>query len=89
MHRPKGLTFEFTSNGIGAIRIRIDYAQQPHRLSLQFEFFVDSGMIASKNAHAHHGDGDRIMRWQKSSRVAVAGTIVNAKLGKGHLHKGS
>jgi hypothetical protein len=37
---------------------------------LQLQFLVDSGMIASENAHAYDCDRDRVVRWQRSSRWA-------------------
>jgi hypothetical protein len=55
------LASEFPSHGIGTARIWIDNAKQPNRLSLLFQFLVDSGMISSKDAHAHDGDGDRAL----------------------------
>jgi hypothetical protein len=49
---------------------------------LQFEFFVDSGVIASKDAYTHNGDGNRIVLRQEKLSLAVAGEIVNAIGGK-------
>jgi hypothetical protein len=62
---PKCLASEFASDGVGARGIRIDYPEQADSLALQFQFLVDSGVVAPKNAYAHHGDGDRIVRCQK------------------------
>jgi hypothetical protein len=40
-------------------------------------------MIASEDAHAHHGDGNRILRWQKKfSRAGCRKEIVNVNRGK-------
>ena len=48
-----------------------------------FEFLVHSGMIASKDTHAHHDDGNRILRWQKKfSRAGCRKEIVNVNRGK-------
>jgi len=47
---------------------------------LLFEFLVDSGMIASKDAHADDGDGNRSLQWQE--RFSMAGCrkeIVNVR----------
>ncbi len=78
-HRAEGLAAELAGHSIGAVHIGIDHAQQSNRLSLLFEFFVDAGMIASKNTHSNHGDGNRIFGWQETfSRWLVAGEIVIA-----------
>jgi hypothetical protein len=60
-NRAERLASELARYGVGTARIRIDNAQQPNRLSLLFQFLVDSGMISSKDAHAHDSDGDRTM----------------------------
>ncbi len=47
------------------------------------KFLVDSGMIAPKDAHADHGDGDRVLRWQrKFSMAGCRNEIVNVNQGK-------
>ena len=58
---------------IGAIKVRIDHAQQPNRFSLLLQLTVDTSMIASEDAHAHHCDGDlirqeNILAWPVASR---------------------
>jgi hypothetical protein len=50
---------------------------------LLFEFLVNSGMIASENAHADHRDSNRILRWQvKFSLAGCRKRIVTVKEGK-------
>jgi hypothetical protein len=40
-------------------------------------------MIAPKDAHANHGDGNRILRWQKKfSKAGCRKEIVNVNQGK-------
>ena len=73
-------------HGVGAVQVRIDHSQQAHRFPLLFEFLVDSGMIASEDAHAHHGDGNRILRWQeKFSMAGCRKANCKRKAGKEHL----
>jgi hypothetical protein len=83
VNRAECLAAELASYCIGAGQIRVDHPEQAHRLALQFEFFVHSGMIASEDAHAHYRDRDRIVRWQeKFSMAGCRKEIVNAKQGK-------
>ena len=83
LHRAEGLAPELARYFVRAARVRIDHSQQPHRLPLLFQFLVDSGMVASENAHAHDGDGDRTLRWQeKFSMAGCRKQIVNGIPGK-------
>ena len=83
MHRAEGLAPELARYLVRAARVRIDHSQQPHRLPLLLQFLVDSGMVASENAHAHDGDGDRTVRWQeKFSMAGCRKQIVNGIPGK-------
>ena len=83
LDRTEALAPELTGYRVGATNIRIDHSQQAHGFALLFEFLVDSGMIASKNTHTHHGDGNRILRWQeKFSMAGCRKEIVNGNQGK-------
>src|SRR5438270_11629019 len=83
LHGAKGLASEFARHRVGAADVSVDHSQQTYRLPLLFKFLVNSGMIASENAHAHHGDGDRILRWQEKFPVASCRKgIVNGNQGK-------
>ena len=73
MHGAERLAFKLACDVIGPRCVRIDDSQKAYRLSLQFQFLVDSGMIASENAYAHDSYGDRIVRWQKVLASPVAG----------------
>jgi hypothetical protein len=82
-HGAEGLAPELARYLVSAARVRIDYSQQPHWLPLLFQFLVHSGMVASENAHAHDGDGDRTLRLQE--KFSMAGSrkqIVNGLPGK-------
>ncbi len=83
VHRAEAFAPKLARHRISAARVRIDHSQQPHRLPLLLQFLVDSGMIASENAHAHDGDGDRTLRWQeKFSMAGCRKQIVNGIPGK-------
>jgi len=54
--------------------------------ALLFEFFVDPGVITSKNTHTDHGDGNRILRGQEDfSMAGCRKENCNRKSGKQHL----
>jgi hypothetical protein len=83
LHRAKALAAELAGYGVRATHIGVDHSQQSNWFPLLFEFLVDSGMIASKDAHANHGDGNRALRWQeKFSMAGCRKEIVNGKRGK-------
>lgn len=78
----EGTAVELAGNGVGAIEIGIDNAYQSNRLALLFKFFVDASVIASEDTHAHHCDGNRIVRGQERvslGQVAGEQRIVNGK----------
>jgi hypothetical protein len=79
----ESLTSKLARYTVSAVHVGIDHTQQANWLRLLFEFLVHSGMIASKDAHAHHGDGDRTLRWQeKFSMAGCRKEIVNGNQGK-------
>src|SRR5580658_6063849 len=83
MHRTEALASELAGHGVSPVQVRVDHSEQPHRFTLLFEFLVNSGMIASKNAHAHDGDGNRTLGWQeKFSMASCRKRIVNVSAGK-------
>ena len=75
-------------HSIGTVKIGIDDAHQPNGFALLLEFSIDSGVVASEDAHTNYRDGDRIVSLQlRSSRLAGCqqdSGIVNVKLGKEH-----
>ncbi len=86
LHRAEALAAELARHRVRPVYVGIDHSQQSYRLPLLFEFLVNSGMIASKDAHAHHGDGNRTWRWQeKFSMAGCRKEIVNGNRGKEHL----
>jgi hypothetical protein len=83
IERSERAAIELARHRIRAGRVRIDHSQQSHSLALLLKFLVDSGMIASKDAHADYGDGDRTLRWQKKfSMAGCRKQIVNVNPGK-------
>jgi hypothetical protein len=69
-HRAESLAAELASDGICTAHVWVNHTQQPHRLSLLFEFFVNAGVIAPKNAYSNYGDGNRILRRQMTFSLA-------------------
>ena len=69
-YRAKRFASELARDGVGPGGVRIDHSQQPHRFPLLFQFLVDSGMISSKDAHAHHRDRDRTLGRQQNFSMA-------------------
>lgn len=83
MHRPERLALELARHGIRAIGVRVDDSQEPYGLSLQLKFFIDAGVIASKDAYTDDGDGNRIVRSQKTfSMASCRKEIVNGNGGE-------
>src|SRR5579872_2583920 len=81
----EGPATELSRYRIRAIKVRIDHTHQANRVALLFQFFVDAGVIASENAHPHHGDGNRIVSLQEGTLgrlVANEQQIVNVKPAK-------
>src|ERR1700728_3838740 len=52
----EGAAAELAGNRIGAVEIRINHANQPHRFALLLEFPVNAGMVAPEDAHAYYCD---------------------------------
>jgi len=78
-HGPEGLATELPRNSVSPIHIRVHHSEEANRLSLLFEFFVDAGMVASKNTYADDSDRNRILGLQVSFSVAgCRKEIVNA-----------
>jgi len=65
--RAKSTAAELPRHGVGAIQIRIDHSHQPHRLTLLLQFVVDPRVVAPKDAHPHHRDGNRIFSFQEGT----------------------
>jgi hypothetical protein len=85
-HRSESLAPELAGYGVSAVDVRVHDSQQTHRLALLFEFFVDPGVITSKNTHTDHGDGNRILRGQEDfSMAGCRKENCNRKSGKQHL----
>jgi hypothetical protein len=63
----KSAAAELSCDGVGPGEIGINHAHQPNRFSLLIEFTVDSGVIASEDAHTDDCDGDRIVRLQEKT----------------------
>jgi hypothetical protein len=84
--RTEGAAPEFACHRVGSVEIGIDYAHQPDRLALLFQFLIDAGVVASKNAHSYHRDGNRIVSLQEGTLGWPVATleqqIVNGKLAK-------
>src|ERR1700736_2270728 len=87
MNRAEGAASELASNLVGAIEIGVNHSQQADRFPLLFELFVDAGMVSSEDAHAHHRNGNRVLRWQENSRWQVPETNCKRKSGKEHLDR--
>jgi hypothetical protein len=81
----EGPAAKFASNLVGAIKIGINHSQQANGLPLLFEFFVDTGVVSSEDAHTHHCNGNRILRRQENSRRQVPETNCKRKSSKQHL----
>jgi hypothetical protein len=64
VHRSETLATKLAGHGVRSAYIGIDHSQQAHRFALLFEFLVNSGMIAPKDANAYHSDGNRAFRGQ-------------------------
>jgi hypothetical protein len=83
IHRGKCLAAKLRRYSLSAPHVRIDHAGQAYTFALLFKFLVNSGVIAPKDAHAHHGDGDRTLRCQeKNSTAGCRKEIVNGIAGK-------
>jgi hypothetical protein len=65
--RTESAAAELAPNRVRAVKVRIDHAHQPNRLALLLQFFIDSGVVASENAHPHHHHGNRIVRLQEGT----------------------
>ena len=64
--RAKSPAAKLAPDCIGTVKIRIDHAHQSHRFALLFQFLVDAGVVASKDAHPHHRNGNRIVSLQEA-----------------------
>jgi hypothetical protein len=64
LYGPESPASKLARHRVRAVELRVDHPDQPHRLALLLKFLVDAGMVASKNAHAHHRDEDRIFSLQ-------------------------
>lgn len=47
---------------IGSIQIRVGNSNQAHAFALLLEFFVDTGVVTSKNADADDSYGNLLLR---------------------------
>jgi hypothetical protein len=67
LDRTEGAAAELARNGIGPVKIRVDHAHQPNRFALLFQLLINSGVIASEDAHPDDCDGNRILRLQEET----------------------
>ena len=73
LDRAKRPAAKLARHRVSTVEIGIDHARQSDRFSLLLELLVDSGVIASEDAHTHHCDGDlfrqkNILAWPVASR---------------------
>jgi hypothetical protein len=64
LDRTESAAAELPRHRIGAVEIRIDHAHQSNRFALLLELLIDSGVVASEDAHTDHSDGNRIVSLQ-------------------------
>jgi hypothetical protein len=67
LDRAKRAAAKFPRHRVRPVQLHIDHAHQPNRLTLLFQFLVNPRMIASKDAHTHHRDGNRIISLQEKT----------------------
>ena len=71
---------ELAGHGVGAVEVGIDDADQPHGFAQLLELFVDAGVVASEDAYADDGHGNRIVSLQGGhlfGRLPAGQEIVN------------
>jgi hypothetical protein len=66
-HRAERAAAEFARHRVGTIQIRIDHTHQTNGFALLLQFVVNPRVVASKDAHSHHRDGNRIVRLQEGT----------------------
>jgi len=63
----EGAAAKLAGHGIRAVEIRIDHAHQTDRFALLLKLSIDPGVVAPKDAHSHHRNGNRIVGLQKET----------------------
>ena len=77
LERTKTPASEFSCHGIGPRRVRVHYSDQPYTLALLGKLMVNTGVVATKGAHADDRDVSESIVAVVSSQLQIAGRPVD------------